>query len=83
MGQASAVQSHDLGNASCACRRLQAKTNSAATARALTKRDFQQLAVHWGLSDSSPDFWAKHSAEDDLLLALYEHAKSALDPVET
>ncbi|RYG43820.1 hypothetical protein EON67_12455 [archaeon] len=40
----------------------------------ITKKELQQLAVLWKLSQQ-PDFWKLHPSEDDLLRVLHKHAK--------
>lgn len=40
----------------------------------ITKRDLQQLAVAWKLSQQA-DFWRNHPTVEDLLRALHKHAK--------
>ena len=40
----------------------------------ISKRDLQQLAVSWKMTQM-PDFWKQYPTVDDLLRVLYKHAK--------
>ena len=41
----------------------------------ITRKDLQGIAIAWKLPSTVPNFWADNPTEDDLVRALYRHAK--------
>lgn len=60
----------------CECRNMRSKNGvkDADNGNEISKKDLQQVAIAWKLTQA-PDFWKLHPTLDDLLRVLYKNAK--------